>query len=518
MVKVRTLLTTSVFVFGIIAVPLQAIAQTVAAARSHVERFSTPEAQAETLEREADAKLKANPNDAGALNSRALARMRLGRYAEALEDMRGAVAVEPKQAEYHANRGFALWKLGRLDEAAAAERFALTLDADNFTANAQLGRFLLTGGNKENLKESVVFLRRALQTAPQRYEVRFDLLNAYRALGDAAQANAQLALLQQARPSDPRVVYTEALLAADRNNFEDAVALFRRALALDADFTFAQQDLGLALIKLARWSEAAEALSALVKAQPDSAEAAYLHALALYNAGRKDEAEREARRVFRINAGAAEAHALLGIILASRGGTAANLEAAESLSQAVALDPNSFDANFYLGRVQYATQDYAAAIATLKRAVALDERHAEARFFLGTAFEKAGDSNSALVEYERLVALDPNSGIGLTGRGAVLVKQGKLDEAVAALQRAVALDDKNFEAHFALGRALALSERYVDSVAQLQQAVALLPERADARYQLGLSLRRLGRTAEAAREFETVNRLNAEFRSRAGGM
>ncbi|MCP9494409.1 MAG: tetratricopeptide repeat protein [Pyrinomonadaceae bacterium MAG19_C2-C3] len=516
MIKVRTLLT--VFVLGIAAVPFHAVAQT--AVRSHVERFSTPEAQAETLEREANVKLKANPNDAGALNSRALARMRLGRYAEALEDVSRAARAEPKQAEYHATRGFALWKLGRLDEAVAAERLALALDADNFTANAQLGRFLLMGGNEQQLKESIVFLRRAVQIAPQRHEVRFDLLNAYRALGDAAQANAQLVLLQQARPSDPRITYTEALLAADRNDFEDAVTLFRRALALDADFTSAKQDLGLGLIKLARWSEAAEILSALAKAQPDSAEAAYLHALALYNAGRGDEAEHEARRVLRINAGAAEAHTLLGIILASRRGAnmAANAEAAESLSQAVALNPNSFDANFYLGRVQYAMQGYAAAITNLKRAVALNERHAEARFFLGTAFEKAGDSDAALVEYERLVTLDPNSGIGLTGRGALLVKQGKFDEAIVALRRAVALDAKNFESHFALGRALALSERYADSVAALQQAVALLPERADARYQLGLSLRRLGRSAEAAREFETVNRLNAEFRSRAFGM
>ena len=54
--------------------------------RSHVERFSTPEVRAERSEAEAGAKLAVNPNDDQALNERAVARMRLGRYEEAQAD------------------------------------------------------------------------------------------------------------------------------------------------------------------------------------------------------------------------------------------------------------------------------------------------------------------------------------------------------------------------------------------------------------------------------------------------
>src|SRR5438874_13041488 len=117
--------------------------------------------------------------------------------------------------------------------------------------------------------------------------------------------------------------------------------------------------------------------------RPDAVEAAYLHALALFNAGRAEESEREALRALRINAGAAEAHTLLGVILASR--ATANAEAADALSQAVALNPNSFDAHFYLGRVLYAMKDHAGAVKELRVATNLDPRHGEARFFLGTA-------------------------------------------------------------------------------------------------------------------------------------
>ena len=481
-------------------------------ARSHVERFSAPSALAERDETDATARLKTNPNDAGALNERAYARMQLGRYAEAHEDLRRAVALQPTNADYQASLGYVLWKVGRPAEAIAAERAALKLSDTNSTAHYQLGRFLLLGGDPKNLSEAATHLRRALELDPRRSEVRFDLLTAYRALGDQPNAIAQLNLLQDARPADPRVTYADALLASDRGDMNAAINSFRETLRLDPTLVGAQQDLGLAFLKLKRWPEAIETFADMARRQTDSVEAAYFHALALFNAGRVPDAEREARRALRLDAGAAAAHTLLGIILASRGG--ADAEASESLSQSVALNPASFDAQFYLGRVQYTLQNYEGAVKSLRQATQLEPRHSEARFFLGTALESAGDPDAALVEYQELVRLDSQSSIGLTGYGALLMKQGKTGEAIDALGRAVALDARNFEAHWALGRALMLAERFDEATKSLQAAVALIPDRADAHYQLGLALRRVGRADEAKREFELVERINAEFRSR----
>jgi tetratricopeptide (TPR) repeat protein len=483
--------------------------------RSHVERFSTPKVRAERTETDATAKLASNPNDVETLNARAYARMSLGRYKEAYEDLKRAVALRPDNAEYHASLGYTLWKMRLPSEAIAAERRAVRLDGKNFTAHYQLGRFLIftAGGNQQQLTEAAAHLRRALEIDPRRSDVRFDLLTAYRALGDSAQAVGQLKLLEDARPSDPRVIYVGALLASDRGNLETAIGGFREALRLDPTLHGALQDLGLAFIKLGRWNDAIETFTELSKRQPDMVEVAYFYGLSLFNAGRVAEAEREARRALRLDAGAAAAHTLLGIILASRGG--ADTEAGEALSQAVALDPASFDAQFYLGRVQYALRDFTSAAKSLRAAVNLNPKHPEARFFLGTTLEAAGESEMALVEYQRLVEVDPNSAIGQVGLGALQVKQGKIEEAISTLKRALTLNPKIFEAHWALGRALALAERFPEAVEALKVAVSLLPERADAHYQLGLALRRAGRADEAKNEFAIVERLNAEFRTRA---
>lgn len=480
-------------------------------ARSHVERFSTPEMRAGRAESDASAKLASDPNDTEALNLRAAARVRLGKYKEAYEDLRRAVSLKPASAEYQANLGYVLWKLGRVEESIAAERAALKLDDKNLMAHHQLGRVLLRLGGPKQTEEAAEHLRRALELNPRQYEVRFELIAAYRALGRRADAANHLAFLRDARPSDPRVFYISALLASDRDDISAAVRDFKEALRRDPSLLGAWQDLGLAYVKLKQWPEAVETFAELARRDREAVDAAYLHALALFNSGKAAEAETEARRALRINAGAAEAHTLLGVILAARGDS--NDEAAESLAQSVALNPNSFDARLYLGRVQYALKDFAGAVSNLREAARLNPRHQEARFFLGTALESAGDPEAALAQYQELVKMDEQSAVGQLGLGALLVKQGKTAEAISALRRAVALDPNNFEAHWALGRALALGENFAEAVETLKKAVALAPRRSDAHYQLGLALRRAGRAEEAAREFAIVEQLNTEFRT-----
>ena len=478
--------------------------------RSHVERFSTPEARAVRIEQETTEKLQKTPNDAAALNDRALARLRLQKFGEAFEDLKRAVEIDPKQADYRANLGYTLWKLGRGAEAIAAEREALKLDEKNYTANYQLGRFLLRTGDKTLLKEATERLKKALEIDARQYEVRFELIAAFRELGDTASALGQLDILQDAKPSDARVSYVSALLLTDRNDLKSAETSFREAVRKDPNLYGAWQDLGLLYAKQSRWNEAVEAFSELAKKQQNSVEAAYFLALSYFNAKKTAEAETEARRALRLDASFADAHALLGIILAAKG--AERVEAIESLTQAAALAPNNFDAVFYLGRLQYLSRDYPNALRNLQAAAGLQPKNIEARFFLGSVYEALNESDKALAEYQEIIKRDEKSFYGQVGTGALLVKQGKLDEAVKALTQAVALEKDSFEANWALGRALILQEKFTEAADALQKAVTLQPTRTDARYQYAIALRRLGKAEEAKREFDLVEKLNKEFR------
>ena len=105
--RIRTLLLC--FITLLVLPGLSVLAQQTAT-RSHVERFSTPEVRAERSEAEATAKLAANANDTEALNARALARMHLGRYSEAYDDLRRAAAPASMRSARRASRSASsLW-------------------------------------------------------------------------------------------------------------------------------------------------------------------------------------------------------------------------------------------------------------------------------------------------------------------------------------------------------------------------------------------------------------------------
>jgi cytochrome c-type biogenesis protein CcmH/NrfG len=117
-----------------------------------------------------------------------------------------------------------------------------------------------------------------------------------------------------------------------------------------------------------------------------------------------------------------------------------------------------------------------------------------------------------------LVRRAPDRFEGYHGLGAVKLRRGETAAALDALKRAAELKPQHADVRFLLGRALSQTGAQAGAVEQFRQAIALDGSRTDAHYQLALTLKRLGRDEEAAAEFAIVEKLNAEFRQRTGGM
>lgn len=482
--------------------------------RSHVERFASLRERAEREEAEATARLQATPGDVQALSERGAARLALGKLDGALADFRQASAKDPKQPDLLTSTGYVLARLNRAKEATAAFDQALALDPENFYANYNLGRLMLRSG--ADPKQAAAHLERAIASRPDDVNIRFDLLTAYRLAGDATAANAQLRYLKEKRPRDPRILYAEGLLAVDRGDLETGVERFKAVLEAEPRLVGAWDDLALAYIRLGKWSDAEPILRRAADANPEAFDPRYMHSLALFNSGRTSEAEAGARILVQRFPDQAAARILLGITRAANG--AAPAELVDLFSKAVAIDPKSFDAQFYLGRALFSSHNRPAAIQALTEAVAIKPDHVQARFFLATLLEDERLTDQAVAQYEELSRRAPDSPEGFVGLGAVLVNRGDYDAALAALTRAVALKPDMYEAQYSLGRALVRAGRVEEGVEALTRATVLEPSRAEAHYQLGLALRKLGRTDDAAREFQTVDRLNTEFRTNSTGM
>jgi tetratricopeptide (TPR) repeat protein len=165
-----------------------------------------------------DGALKVMPNHAAILSNRGSALNRLGRYDEAIQTLRQALAVDPELPEGHNNLGSALFGQGKFEAAVDAFEAALRLRPDYPDALNNLGLALQQLGANT---EAVAAIRRALQIVPDSAEAAVNLGNAFLSLRD----------------------------------LDQAVASYRRAIAARPDYALAHWNLALALLAAGRYSE-----------------------------------------------------------------------------------------------------------------------------------------------------------------------------------------------------------------------------------------------------------------------
>lgn len=127
------------------------------------------------------------------------------------------------------------------------------------------------------------------------------------------------------------------------------------------------------------------------------AEAECARVRALFDAGRWNEAETEARKLVAAFPKSAEAAVLLGTVRSANGADA--VELVETFSRASALDPKSYDARLQLGRALLRAERDDEAIAVLDGAVALDPSRVEAHYQLARALRRAGRDEAAAREF-----------------------------------------------------------------------------------------------------------------------
>jgi len=358
--------------------------------RSHQERFASPQSQREREERVASTRLRANPNDAKALEDRGVARLRLGKVEEAVADLKRSAALNPKSPDVHADLAYALMQQRRLPEALQAARAALALNPNHIAANAYAGHILLV--TEGDPGEAIACLERAANRSPDDVDVRIDLLTAHLQRHELDRAGIDLRVLRLLLPyGDARLWYEEGLIQGDSGNLDVAIDRFRRALAADPKLDAARRSLGLALAQAGNWQEAIQVLGPLSAANPGSFSIAYFYALALQNAQRP-EAEGEARRALALRPQSAEGQSLLGVVLASRGKPE---EAIPYLRRAREADPENTDATLALGRILAERGQVEEGVALLREVVKVAPGSVNAHLVLADALRRAGKLEEA---------------------------------------------------------------------------------------------------------------------------
>ena len=149
-----------------------------------------------------------------------------------------ALALDPGLADAHASRGFALWRLKRMEEAVTEFETAMRLDRKQFEARYFYARLSYQRGDLEAAAELFEDAARARED----YQARFFAAQSCEGLGRKAQAeSAYRRALQVARqhlslnPDDPRAATMCAVALCRLGDQDEGLRWAERARAIDPD-------------------------------------------------------------------------------------------------------------------------------------------------------------------------------------------------------------------------------------------------------------------------------------------
>jgi tetratricopeptide (TPR) repeat protein len=234
-----------------------------------------------------DLALEINSNNSPAWNQRGLALHRLERFEDALASYDRALALWQDHAEALCNRGVALYELKRFDEALASYDRALAVRPHYAEAFCYRGAALRL---QKRFDEALASFDCALAIHPDYAEALWNRAEALAELKrhDEALANYDRALELGLDSAELHYNRANALLALKR--FDEALAGFDDALARAPDYAWAYCNRGIALHQLMRFEEALASHERAVALEPDSAIAHCNRGVAFFKLRRLDEA------------------------------------------------------------------------------------------------------------------------------------------------------------------------------------------------------------------------------------
>ena len=162
-------------------------------------------------------------------------------------------------------------------------------------------------------------------------------------------------------------------------------------------------------------------------------------------------------------------------------------------------------------------QRYNAAVEELEQALQIHANIPGAHYQLGLARWNLGDPHGAKAAFLKELEFEPPDAYSLYYLGRIALSEGDTQEAV-----------RRFKSVLEAGNVLDVRSRLASgylSLGQVQEAVQLLeetvsrwPERGDSHYLLARAYQRLGRTAEARREFELAERWKNKLQDEIRGL
>ena len=286
------------------------------------------------------------------------------------------------------------------------------------------------------------------------------------AQGKPDDARRELEALASEQPEPAGVERLRGILEYENNRMADAEASFARALIQEPSDLESMQMRGVALYRMGKPADAIPLLEKAHAAKPiANADPNYVLALCYIATKRYDDARRAFATQYDFAPDSAAAWLVTGRMLFRQELSA---PAAAAAQRAVELDPRIPLAHRLLGEIDLANGDVPAALAELKKEIEVNPLDGETYDRMGDAYLRSGQYARAQQVLDRAVLLEPNASGPYILLGKAVLEQNDPVTATMYLERAAKMDPSNTMTHMLLGRAFASTGRTGDANREFQ--------------------------------------------------
>lgn len=185
-----------------------------------------------------------------------------------LDRLNAAIVASGGTAKLHYMLGCVLHAQGKLEDAAAAFRASLAMDAADAKAHNNLGCVLEAAGDLDGADRCY---REAIARDARNAHAHYNLGNLFRQRGALEDAVASMSRAIALDPRHADWLSNLGSLHGERLELEESIARLREAVAIDPAFADAHASLGVALLRTGRLAQAREAVRRALELAPDQA-------------------------------------------------------------------------------------------------------------------------------------------------------------------------------------------------------------------------------------------------------
>lgn len=281
----------------------------------------------------------------------------------------------------------------------------------------------------------------------------------------------------------PNAYVEQARQLQQQHKFNQAIAYYQKAIAIDPSQINAYWQLGDILHQQAKSTEALlckyHALIILPQRFPANAHLNLANALVQSNC--LQEAVNIYRALLNVYPERSEAHFNLGVIFTKQGNFDAAIASYHTFAE---LAPDNASVHCSLGNTFKKQGDLDAAIASYRNAIARQPNYPEAFYNLANTLVELKQIDAAISAYTQAIALKPNFIEAQFNLAIVLMGKANLNEATGLLQQVLQVKPDYMECYSRLATIFQQQTRLTEAIDILRRALQVRADYAEAHYQL----------------------------------